>query len=198
VGSAPYVCIVWWRAAMPLAGRCSCGTPHPTTARLLPSRGAGAFWHGTGTGTKVVEVETRVAGAHTMTWKGMSPRVALRSTVEQTGVTLSKQAVQAGEAALARHPELPQGDRLLQPISPAGDRRCCVSNRLRGTESPSQEKYRLCGSGSGEETGESHGVWSDEGLAVHTGYDPVLPMTVCRGVPHERACFSPPMRMHEP
>jgi hypothetical protein len=42
-----------------------------------------------------------------MTWKGMHPIVALSRQVYQKGVTLSKRAMQAVEARLERHLELP-------------------------------------------------------------------------------------------
>jgi hypothetical protein len=70
-------------------------------------------WHG----TKLVDVETRVAWANTMTWKGMHPIVALSQKVYQKGVALSKRAMRAVEARLARHPELPQWDILIHPVS---------------------------------------------------------------------------------
>jgi Rhodopirellula transposase DDE domain len=70
-------------------------------------------------GTKLVDVETMEEWAKTMTWKGMHPIVALSRKVYQKGVALSKQAMQAVEARLARHPELPQWDILIQPVSTA-------------------------------------------------------------------------------
>jgi hypothetical protein len=68
-------------------------------------------------GTKVVDVETMVEWAKTMTWKGMHPIVELSREVYQKGVALRKQAMQAVEARLARHPELPQWAILIHPVS---------------------------------------------------------------------------------
>jgi hypothetical protein len=68
-------------------------------------------------GTQWVDVETRVEWAKTLTWKGLHPIVALRRKVYQKGRTLSKRAMRAGEARLTRHPELPQWDILMHPVS---------------------------------------------------------------------------------
>jgi len=68
-------------------------------------------------GTKLVDVETMLEWAKTMTWKGMPPIVALSRKVYQKGVTLSKRAMRAVENRLTRHPELPNWDILIQPIS---------------------------------------------------------------------------------
>ena len=68
-------------------------------------------------GTKLVDVETMVEWAKTMTWKGMHPIVELSRKVYQKGVALSKRAMRAVEARLARHPELPQWDILIHPAS---------------------------------------------------------------------------------
>jgi Rhodopirellula transposase DDE domain len=68
-------------------------------------------------GTKLVDVETMVEWAKSMTWKGIHPIVALRRKVYQKGVTLSKRAMRAVENRLTRHPELPNWDILIQPVS---------------------------------------------------------------------------------
>jgi hypothetical protein len=70
-------------------------------------------WHWNG--TKLVDMETMLEGARSMTWKGMHPSVELSRKLYQKGVTLSKKAMRAVEARLARHPELPNGDMLLRP-----------------------------------------------------------------------------------
>ena len=70
-------------------------------------------------GTKLVDVETMVEWAKSMTWKGMHPIVELSRKVYQKGVTLSKRAMRAVENRLERHPELPNWDILIQPVSPA-------------------------------------------------------------------------------
>ena len=58
-----------------------------------------------------------VEWAKTMTWKGIHPIVELSRKVYQKGVVLSKRAMQAVEARLARYSELPQWDILIQPVS---------------------------------------------------------------------------------
>ena len=66
-------------------------------------------------GTKLVDVETRVEWAKSMTWKGIHPIVTLRRQVYQKGVSLSKRAMQAIEARLERDSELPYWDILIRP-----------------------------------------------------------------------------------
>lgn len=68
-------------------------------------------------GTKLVDVETMVAWATSMTWKGIHPLVQLSRKVYQKGVTLSKRAMRAVEARLERHLELPYWDILIRPAS---------------------------------------------------------------------------------
>jgi len=70
-------------------------------------------------GTMVVDVETMVEWAKTMTWKGIHPIVALSRKVYQKGVTLSKRAMRAVENRLTRHPELPNWDIVIQLVSTA-------------------------------------------------------------------------------
>lgn len=67
-------------------------------------------------GTKLVDVETMVAWAKTMTWKGIHPIVELSHTVYQKGIALGKAAMQAVEARLERHPALPKYDILIKPV----------------------------------------------------------------------------------
>lgn len=68
-------------------------------------------------GTKLVDVETMLEWAKTMTWKGIHPVVALSRRVYQKGITLSKRLMRAVEARLERHPELPKWDILIRPAS---------------------------------------------------------------------------------
>jgi Rhodopirellula transposase DDE domain len=68
-------------------------------------------------GTKLVDVETMLAWAKSMTWKGIHPIVALSRKVYQKGVTLSKGAMQAIEARLERDLELPKWDIRIRPVS---------------------------------------------------------------------------------
>ena len=50
-----------------------------------------------------------------MTWKGIHPVVELSRKVYKKGISLSKGAMQAVEARLERHPELPKWDILIRP-----------------------------------------------------------------------------------
>ena len=53
--------------------------------------------------------------AKQMTWKGLHPVVTLSRKVYNKGITLGKAAMQAVEARLERHPELPKYDILINP-----------------------------------------------------------------------------------
>ena len=66
-------------------------------------------------GTKLVDVDTMLGWAHSMTWKGIHPIIKLSQTVYQKGVSLSKKAMQAVEARLERNPLLPKWDILIRP-----------------------------------------------------------------------------------
>jgi Rhodopirellula transposase DDE domain len=67
-------------------------------------------------GTKLVDVETMLEWAKSMTWKGIHPLVELSRKVYQKGVTLSKRAMRAVENRLERHPELPKYDIVINPV----------------------------------------------------------------------------------
>jgi hypothetical protein len=66
-------------------------------------------------GAKLVDVNTLLAWAKSMTWKGIHPIVKLTRTVYQKGISLSKKAMQAVEARLERNPLLPKWDILVRP-----------------------------------------------------------------------------------
>jgi Rhodopirellula transposase DDE domain len=68
-------------------------------------------------GTKLIDVETMLEWAKSMTWKGLHPIVELSRQVYQKGISLSKRAMRAVEKRLKRHPELPKWDILIQPVS---------------------------------------------------------------------------------
>lgn len=67
-------------------------------------------------GALLVDLDTLLAWAKSMTWKGLQPVVELSRTLYQKGVSLSKQAMQAVEARLERNPDLPKWDILIRPI----------------------------------------------------------------------------------
>ena len=64
------------------------------------------------------DVDTMLAWAQSMTWKGCSPLVELTHKEYPRGVTLNKQAMRAVEDRLERHPELPKWDILIRPTAP--------------------------------------------------------------------------------
>jgi hypothetical protein len=66
-------------------------------------------------GTKLIDAETMLEWAKQMTWKGLHPVVELSRSVYQKGISLGKAAMQAVEARLQRHPELPKYDILINP-----------------------------------------------------------------------------------
>src|SRR6266404_696946 len=70
-------------------------------------------------GAQLIDVETMLEWAKSMTWKGLQPIVALSHKVYQKGISLGKKAMQAVEARLTRYPELPKWDILIRPISTA-------------------------------------------------------------------------------
>lgn len=67
-------------------------------------------------GAKLVNVDTMLEWAKTMTWKGLHPVVQLSRQVYQKGISLSKQAMEVVEARLERHPSLPKWDILIRPL----------------------------------------------------------------------------------
>ena len=62
-----------------------------------------------------MDVDTMLAWAGSMTWKGIRPVVELSRKVCRKGVTLSKQAMREVEARLERNPLLPKWDILIRP-----------------------------------------------------------------------------------
>jgi hypothetical protein len=68
------------------------------------------------TGAKLVDTETMLEWAKSMTWTGIHPVVKLSSAVYQTGVSLSKKAMREIETRLERNPLLPKWDILIRPV----------------------------------------------------------------------------------
>jgi hypothetical protein len=68
-------------------------------------------------GTKLMEVETMLEWAQSMTWKGIHPVVALSRKIYDKGIAPGKAAMQAVENRLERHPELPKWDIMIHPAS---------------------------------------------------------------------------------
>jgi hypothetical protein len=70
-------------------------------------------------GSQLVDVETMLQWAQTMTWKGLHPVVELSDKLYQKGISLSKSAMRAVEARLQRDPLLPKWDILIRPARAA-------------------------------------------------------------------------------
>ena len=68
-------------------------------------------------GTQLINVDTMLAWAQSMTWKGLHPLVNLSRTVYQKGVALSKAAMRAVEARLERAPLFPKWDIMIRPVA---------------------------------------------------------------------------------
>src|SRR5262249_21671934 len=68
-------------------------------------------------GTKLIDVETMLEWAKSMTWKGMQPVVELSHQVYQKGISLGKRAMHEIEKRLERHPQLPKWEILIRPAS---------------------------------------------------------------------------------
>lgn len=67
-------------------------------------------------GTKLVNVETMLEWAQSVTWKGLHPVVGLSKKVYQKGVSLTKKAMEEVEKRLERNTLLPKWDILIQPL----------------------------------------------------------------------------------
>ncbi|MBN8437124.1 MAG: ISAzo13 family transposase, partial [Candidatus Accumulibacter sp.] len=65
---------------------------------------------------KLTDTQMMLEWAKTMTWKGVHPVVELSRTVYEKGVTVAKEAMQAVESRLERHPLLPKWDILIRPV----------------------------------------------------------------------------------
>ena len=68
-------------------------------------------------GTKLIDVETMLEWAKSMTWKGIQPVVELSRQVYRKGISLGKRAMREIEKRLERHPQLPKWDLLIRPAS---------------------------------------------------------------------------------
>lgn len=66
-------------------------------------------------GAKLIDKETMLAWARSMTWKGIKPIVHLSLVTYATGVSLSKLQMKIVEQSLERNPELPKWDILIRP-----------------------------------------------------------------------------------
>jgi hypothetical protein len=117
VGGGHNFCIAWWRSARPLASRGSSCLPPPAHSQYNPMERCWGILAWPWNGTKGVDMEPRVEWAKRMTGQGRHPLVALSRQGYQKGVALSKRAMRVVEDRLERHPELPQWDILIHPVS---------------------------------------------------------------------------------
>lgn len=66
-------------------------------------------------GAQLVDANTMLEWAKTMTWKGIKPVVKICRKVYQKGISLSKVAMREIEARLERNPTLPKWDIMIRP-----------------------------------------------------------------------------------
>ncbi len=67
-------------------------------------------------GAKLLNVNTMLEWAKSMTWKGIHPIVTLSREIYKKGVSLSKKAMKKVEERLERNPLLPKWDIMIRPI----------------------------------------------------------------------------------
>jgi hypothetical protein len=67
-------------------------------------------------GALLSDVETMLAWAQSMTWKGLHPILGINSTVYEKGISIAKLEMLKIEQRLQRNPLLPKWDILIQPI----------------------------------------------------------------------------------
>ena len=66
-------------------------------------------------GTLLRNVETMLAWAQSMTWKGLKPVINLSQKIYQKGISLTKKEMKEIEKRLLRNPNLPKWDILIRP-----------------------------------------------------------------------------------
>lgn len=66
-------------------------------------------------GAQLIDADTMLVWAQSMTWKGLSPIVTLSEKVYEKGISLSKNAMKPIENRLERNPLLPRWDILIHP-----------------------------------------------------------------------------------
>jgi hypothetical protein len=63
----------------------------------------------------LTDVETKLAWAQSMTWKGIHPIIELAHQTYDKGISLTKKSMRQIEKRLERDPLLPKWDILIQP-----------------------------------------------------------------------------------
>lgn len=66
-------------------------------------------------GTKLVDAETMLRWAGSMTWKGLHPVIKVSKNIYEKGISLTKAAMRSVEKFLVRNPLLPKWDILINP-----------------------------------------------------------------------------------
>jgi DDE family transposase len=92
----------------------------PSHSKYNPIERGGGILELHWNGTLLRDVDTMLAWAQRMTWKGRSPVVELTHKEYARGITLSKKAMRAVEQRLERHPQLSTWDILIRPAAPDG------------------------------------------------------------------------------
>ena len=67
-------------------------------------------------GAKLLDTQTMLAWARSMTWKGLTPIVELSDSIYAKGISLGKKAMKDIENRLHRDPALPKYDILIRPV----------------------------------------------------------------------------------
>lgn len=67
-------------------------------------------------GAKLINLETMLAWAQSMTWKGLHPTIKLSQKTYQKGVSLTKHQMRSVEYQLQRNPLLPKWDIFISPL----------------------------------------------------------------------------------
>ena len=67
------------------------------------------------TGAKLINVETMLKWAESMTWKGIHPVITFSKKIYAKGISLTKSAMRSVEENLRRDPLLPKWDILINP-----------------------------------------------------------------------------------
>ncbi|MCP4352462.1 MAG: ISAzo13 family transposase [Desulfobacterales bacterium] len=66
-------------------------------------------------GTKLINAETMLGWAGSMTWKGLNPVIKVSKNIYEKGISLTKSAMRSVEKFLVRNPLLPKWDILVNP-----------------------------------------------------------------------------------
>ncbi len=91
------------------------GFPSVTHQDKIPETNAIGILEQHWNGAIFSNLETMLAWAKTMKWKGIPPIVNLSQKIDHKGVSLTKKALEKIEMRLLRNPHLPKWDILIRP-----------------------------------------------------------------------------------